>query len=298
MKMKKLQKKIKKLQQKDDAVAGIIVAVLLIALIISVVAIIQTVFVPQWMEQKEAEHMQNVLNQFTMLKYSIDTQALTQSDSLSLSTSITLGNKELPILSSARSYGYLAVNKTKTDFRVKQHNYNAYNISQTYGMIQYNSRNAYFLDRTYVYEAGALIISQSDGNIMAITPHLDVNYDPSQSKIYMNFNLINTRGIGDRLSMGGYGTYPIRAQFHEHETATIINVESIQFPTSYKNAWETFLKREFSRANIPYEGDNPICEIQITDDGITIHFFEPKVLAELSFNVYHINVQISPGWIE
>ncbi|MFO7676935.1 MAG: hypothetical protein R6V50_00915 [Thermoplasmatota archaeon] len=296
--MKHLQKTIKKLKQKDDGIAGIVVAVLLIALIISVVAIIQTVFVPQWMEQKEAEHLQNVFNQFNMMKYAIDTQALTQNPSLAISTSITLGNKELPILSSVRSYGYLAVNETKTELKVREHGDTTYKISQNYGIVQYSSSNAYFLDKTYIYEAGAIIVSQYDGNVMAITPNFDVYYDSNAKIVTINFSLINTKGVGDRQSIGGYGTYPIRAQFQTKETEITSNVESIQITTDYKRSWEMFLKREFSRQNIPYEGTDAICSISQTPDGVLIEFYEAECSADFEFTVYHIIVQISPGWIE
>jgi hypothetical protein len=295
--MKHIQKTIKKLQHKDDAVAGIIVAVLLIALVISVVAIIQTVFVPQWMEQKEAEHMQNVFNQFTMLKYCIDTQALTKDRSLALTTSITLGNKELPILHSTRSYGYLMINETRTELKVREQGSQELKIEQTYGMIQYSSNNAYFLDRTYIYEAGALIVRQSEGDIMAISPAMELEMQENNI-IRINFSLINTRGIGERRHLGGYGTYPVRAQFNSFEQRIVDDVAEIHFPTSNKNSWLSYFQREFRKHNIAYEGGNAICSIETTNDGIKIIFNEGECTARLNFNIFHINVEFSSGWIE
>ena len=68
--MKKIN--IKDLNNSDDAVVGIIVAVLLIGLILVVISIFQTVFIPNWMEQIEAEHMDDVAQQFSQLKFAID----------------------------------------------------------------------------------------------------------------------------------------------------------------------------------------------------------------------------------
>ena len=65
--------KFRSLKDADDGVAGVIVAVLMIGLLVSGMGFIQSVYVPQWMEQKEAEHMDNVAIQFSQLKYSIDT---------------------------------------------------------------------------------------------------------------------------------------------------------------------------------------------------------------------------------
>ncbi|MCD6262211.1 MAG: hypothetical protein J7J52_04230, partial [Deltaproteobacteria bacterium] len=74
---------------------GVIVAILVVSLLVAVLVIIQTVYVPQWMKDREAEHMDNVANQFADLKYSLDLQASQRSLS-PLINSITLGSKELP----------------------------------------------------------------------------------------------------------------------------------------------------------------------------------------------------------
>ena len=47
--MKKLRKKINSFLRKDDAVAGIVVAIMIVGLVIAVISIIQTVYVPKWM---------------------------------------------------------------------------------------------------------------------------------------------------------------------------------------------------------------------------------------------------------
>ena len=156
--MKKNWNVLKKIKKKDDAVAGIIVAILLVGLIVSVLAIIQTVYVPRWMEQKEAEHMNTVLDQFALLKFAIDSQALHKSENVSLSTSITLGSKEWPIFSSSRAYGTLEIVEDENKFNIIDTDDNT-QVSESYGRVTYSSSNAYFLDKTYTYEAGALISS-------------------------------------------------------------------------------------------------------------------------------------------
>ena len=58
---------------------GIVVAILVISLMVAVLVIIQTYYVPQWMKEREAEHMDVVANQFASLKYSMDLQAMEKS---------------------------------------------------------------------------------------------------------------------------------------------------------------------------------------------------------------------------
>jgi cell division protein FtsL len=200
--MKKNRRVLQNLKKKDDAVAGIIVAILLVGLIISVLAIIQTVYVPRWMEQKEAEHMHTVLDQFSLLKFAIDTQAISGSSDISLSTSITLGSKEWPIFSSSRAYGTLEIIEEGTEFKIMDTG-GTQLLTSTFGIIKYSSSNAYYLDKTYVYETGALISSQSDGNVMSIVPNFFVKYEEITgfSSVDLNLSIITKIPIKIHIQM-------------------------------------------------------------------------------------------------
>ncbi|MDD3492038.1 MAG: hypothetical protein PHU95_00905 [Candidatus Thermoplasmatota archaeon] len=87
---------------------GVVVAILMVSLVVAVIVIIQVYYVPNWMKEKEAEHMDTVANQFSNLKFSIDLQTLAQID-VPITNSITLGSKELPYFISARAFGSLNV---------------------------------------------------------------------------------------------------------------------------------------------------------------------------------------------
>jgi hypothetical protein len=156
----------------DEGVAGVVVAVLLLGLIVSAVGMVQGIFVPQWMEEKEAEHMEQVSNQFSQLKFAIDTQSALEEPNCPITTSITLGSKELPFLVSSRSYGSLKI--LPEDFRIiinilevqDAHSYVKPYID-TLGAIEYSSSNAYYIDQSYVLENGALILSPNLGCTIA-----------------------------------------------------------------------------------------------------------------------------------
>ena len=67
--------KLRSLKDQDHGVVGIVVAFLITGLIVIVISIVQTVYVPKWMEQAEADHMEIVADQFSQLKFAIDTQS-------------------------------------------------------------------------------------------------------------------------------------------------------------------------------------------------------------------------------
>ena len=105
--MKLLNTNFKNFNNDNNSVVGVVVAVLLVGLFVAIVIILQTSFVPNWMKQMEAEHLDNVGDKFAMLKFSVDLQSTSEKD-IPITTSIPLGNKELPFLSSSHSSGLWA----------------------------------------------------------------------------------------------------------------------------------------------------------------------------------------------
>ena len=90
------------------AVAGVIEALLMVALVAVIISTIQLIYIPDIMEQKEAEHMDQISNQFSSLKSMIDLQIISRSDAPIFSM-ITLGSRELPYFISASAYGEVNV---------------------------------------------------------------------------------------------------------------------------------------------------------------------------------------------
>jgi hypothetical protein len=45
-----MRKLIQTIKKKDEAVAGIVVAVMIVGLVLAVISIIQTIYVPKWMD--------------------------------------------------------------------------------------------------------------------------------------------------------------------------------------------------------------------------------------------------------
>lgn len=286
--MKKIKKHIKKFKDSNEGVVGIIVAILLIGLFVSAIAVVQSVYIPKWMEQKEAEHMDDVANQFSQLKFSVDTLSVTAQKHSPISNPITLGSKEMPFLQSARAYGTLDIlpNKCKITITDK----NAQSKSYILGSIRYTSSNAYYIDQSIIYENGALILSQHLGDVVAVQPAFSVidNED-------LYFNIVGFSGLGEKASITGYGTYPVQTKFSSSETSHIYNIKNITIYTSYTNAWNMFFNNTLSNSALNFSISNTV-----DDDGITITFYNPdeEYLPELFLNVYEIEIQISPGWIE
>jgi len=280
---------MKKMKNSDDAVVGIVATFLITGLIVIVISMIQTVYIPNWMEQAEADHMEMVADQFSQLKFAIDTQsALKQSDT-PISTSITLGNKEIPFLMSSRAYGSLEILSDKCTVKITN---DSHNFSFSLGVIKYSSENTYFLNQAYIYEAGALILSQYEGHSMTIKPAFSV-YKENDVKI--SFTLINISTIGEKRSISGYGTYPIQTEYPGYDPPFLVkvtNVSIISIDSNYQNSWQKFINNTLLNSGLEYSTD---FLIDMTDNKISVKFFD---LPDVDLKVIKICAQIAPGWIE
>ncbi|RLF42083.1 MAG: hypothetical protein DRN17_08130, partial [Thermoplasmata archaeon] len=63
------------MNRNENAQVGVIVAIMMVSLLVAVLVIVQVYYVPNWMKDKESNHMDTVANQFSNLKFSIDLQA-------------------------------------------------------------------------------------------------------------------------------------------------------------------------------------------------------------------------------
>lgn len=286
-----------KFKKSDEGVVGIVVAILLIGLMVSAVSLIQLVYVPEWMEQKESEHMDEVLAQFAQLKFVMDTQSATDQIGTPIATPITLGSKEMPYLMSVRAFGRLDIEQDSCTITIE-------NVNNTYsyvlGGIKYSSANAYFLDQSYIYETGAFITSQTDGNIITIKPAFSPKLI-NGSVVDISFSIINISGVGGKLSNSGYGDSSILTEFSSSNDKHIKNVKSITIKTQYVNAWYLFLeyilKKEIGEnCDDCYKLD----KYETSNEVIITPFYATEDSTKLNVHLKNINInaQIGPGWIE
>ena len=234
----------------DHAVVGVVTAILIIGLIVAVISLVQTIYVPKVMEQRESEHMDKVAEQFTYLTSVIDEQAADRTTSIPIATSITLGSKELPYMMSIKAFGSLEIkDKARSITVISPSEIKTFPI----GIITYSSTNAYFLDQTYTYEAGAMIVSQtSEGNLMMVRPNFFVAYNIIDDTLDITFDVVNISSVGEKTIAAGYGTYPIQTEYDTISYKNITNANSINITTPNSNAWFLYINQSMINAGLEY----------------------------------------------
>ncbi|RLF35564.1 MAG: hypothetical protein DRM99_04385 [Thermoplasmata archaeon] len=292
-----MKNRYRKILDSNDGVAGVVVALLMIGLIFSAIALVQTVFVPQWMEKKEAEHMEEIANQFSQLKLAVDLQSLSAQQNIPVSCPITLGSKEIPFLSSVRSYGTLNLISDGLKIEIKD-NTRSPPVPYTLGSLQYSSENAYFLNQVYTYEGGALILNQTSNDIMIVDPAI---YQDPVDQNTLSLNLIKFSCITGKTSATGYGTYSIQTSFLKTETTQFFNVRQLTITTSSYSAWSSFFENKI----IPKLNCNATItpELDITGKtiGINIEFSTSNIehqLPDITLKITTIDVQIVSGLVK
>jgi len=234
--------KIKNLLRSNHAVAGVIEALLLIALVAIILSIIQLNYVPQIMEQKEAEHMDEVANQFSYLKSVIDLQIMTEKD-VPISSPVTLGSRELPYFVSTKSYGQINI--------IGEDDAGDSNISISTATsstdialtsIKYTAFNAYYLggsDLLYVIEGGNIFLKQSEGGTVLVQPIISVS--TSSNTITINYTIPSFKSISGKKSTSGYKDCFIRTNYTKTSYSSFTDVESISIYSDYLEAWNQSL---------------------------------------------------------
>jgi hypothetical protein len=286
-----MRKIIKSIKKKDEAVAGIVVAVMIVGLVLAVISIIQTVYIPKWMESREAEHMGVVADQFSNLKFTIDTQIALKED-VPVSSSITLGSRELGFFMSNKAFGRLALISNGWAHRIVRTAGDTY--EDNYGILRYASQNAYFLNQIYNYEIGGVVLNQTEGAVFIIKPEFSVRYNASIRIANLSLTCIDLVPNDEKTSISGYGTYPVRTEYLTATNTTITSVKTFAVITPFSSIWYTFLNSTLSDANLVKGTDYTITK---TSNQVTITFISPPLTTvNLDLTKIQIAAQITPGW--
>ena len=290
----------RKCRMHNQAVAGVIEALLMVALVSIVISMIQLIYIPQVMEQREAEHMDQVFNQISSLKSMMDVQAITQSSS-PISSMITLGSKELPYFITARATGELSTKEDPSSMITFNPPLNpppGFSPTGTMPLtsLQYFADNSYFVDQTYIIEGGGIIVKQVEGAPV-------IRADPSISSVNNTYSIsihidlpVITASPGKNLTYGD-GKCFIRSNYSNNRTYTdsIPNGGAIKIYSQYLRAWNESLHNMLGIYDtngclqINMVGTSPTGYIEIKPGSKDI---------SLQLNVIDMQVQIGPGWIK
>jgi hypothetical protein len=292
--------KQKRFGMQNQAVAGVIEALLMVALVSIVLSVVQLVYIPEVMEQRESEHMDLVSNQISSLKSMIDLQAMTKS-SAPISSMLTLGSRELPYFVTVQAFGEVSVNEnTASKITLNPSLDPPYNLGVPLTSLQYMADNSYFVDQTYILEGGGLIVQQPEGEpVMRADPTISAVEEVYGGEIIVmiHIDLPHIIAMPGKNITTGEGNCFIRSNFSSNRTYIQdipigLGGTFIQINTEYANAWNESLHNILGIYEVKGY-------INITSDPgeewVKITPVTKRI--RLQLNIIDIYVQIGQGWI-
>ncbi|WP_209683111.1 DUF7289 family protein [Methanohalophilus levihalophilus] len=259
----------RRFQKSDSGISTVLSAVLLLGLLVSILAVFNVSYVPEWKADAERAHMDDVYEDMSRLKTNGDLIALSTSidpnSTVSLSVPITMGGGYIPVVGASKSSGSLSINDDITSMKIVASNTatnNTYTFNLTdRGSVIYTSNNNYYVDQVLVYENGALIVSQKNRSIMKQSPPVYIN------NVFGNDYSVNVNSIslvGDTRSVSSSGTQDVRFdsrssvwKFNNNEPLTNV---TISINSSYPSSWAEYFNSSALSAGLVYSTDFTITE--------------------------------------
>ena len=300
--------KHRKFTNEKTAVAGVIEALLIIGLVAIVLSYIQFAYIPVIMDQKEADHMDQVSNQFAQLKSTIEVQSMMGTLGTGepitytpISSPITLGSKELPYFISARSYGQINLidQDDAGDYKINIQPAPAdFPSGIPLTSIKYEAENYYFVDQTYVLEGGGIVLKQpGEGEVMRVNPGISVENNSDVGNIEIRYFIPLFTGIPGKKVHGGWEDCYIHTNYttdYSHSgSATFIRIY-----TDYPYAWNDSLVNE-SRGILREYYDNGYINVQIVDTvtPTMVEITPGSKSINIELTIVEVGVQVGPGYI-
>ena len=198
---------IEQLRVDDGGVASTVGTIMALLVFLTFLSLIVNQYVPVWMKDTESSHMDLALGQFGDIKSGIDFQSqvdLAGNTAWPHSTAVTLGLDGFPIFAAPTNGVLTAIpdspptSPVGSAFSV----YFVYSIrgvptrvvQNASGLIDLNVANRYFVPQHIVYQNGAVIRSQSDGQVVRAEPLFSAS--ATSTNVTLFFELVNLYGTG------------------------------------------------------------------------------------------------------
>ena len=248
----------------DEGVAATVGTIMSLLVFLTAMGVFTNQFVPVWMGDNESAHMSDVIQQILALKSDIDGMITDYSDSLVAATPavvpITLGSQGIPVFAAPTSgilsytsesaYGRPSFNTSFTTELVADDGHSG-------GELRMYCPNRYYVEQTLIYESGAVILNQTDGEF--IIAGVQLSLQVYNGKLQMKMTQISLHGLNK--TIGGTGTKIVNADLMYASTmkydSTAGENVTMSIVTKHGNAWANYFKKALnsSQADLVYGVD-------------------------------------------
>ncbi len=262
----------------EDGVATVVGTIMALLVFLSLLSLITQQYVPVWMEDNEAYHMDDVKGQFSELKGGIDSLILADQKGYPRYSSVRLGAEGIPLFASSTpgvirfrprwdgvAEGGMRVNWTEDGEET---------ILRSSGNISLEVYNRYFEEQTVIYEHGSIILEQADGEVMRARPPISI--DEVDDEYRVRLTMIDL--IGSERDIGGVSSVGITTELvssfqNSYEDPGNF---SINLTTSYPEVWRGFFAED---TDVPTDDiiDGNTISIDFEDSVYELDIFRARI---------------------
>ena len=285
------------MRRDDDGSAGVVSILLAILVIITLLTVVTTIWMPEWNEDIESNHMKQVGNEFSVLKSNIDKQILSGESHFIIGNSITLGSQGFSVFGSD-SAGTFSINH----FRDSDLEYmcnvrsgdDTVDVTAT-GGLKYESANVNFIDQELAYQNGAVILSQGGTSEMVrFSPQFSVERHGPINRI--SFVLITVSGVESVIT--GTGTVLVQTQLitYTSKEHTFQNPEWLYITmfTEFTQAWSSYFTTLLIEEGLT--GGGVDFDITITDDKLVLSIRDVQFF-NMGFALMDVQLEENSGGV-
>jgi hypothetical protein len=291
----------------ESATSTVVGAVLLLAIIFSIFSVIRISYIPEWKNDAEYSHMNDVWGDMTDLKSKIDLMTIVlasdpnSSSNVNMNVPFHMGGGDIPLIGTIKSSGTLSV-VNKDDYIMKVTTVSDGNKSVIipYGTVSYNSQNRYYVDQDFTYEGGALILSQGERSSMMLYPSIRISRTPSNA-YNVSINVVDigkstnspadviSSNTGCFLRLTGKEFDPL----YDSDKDSLGNISSFTFTviTDHPDAWYMYFQETIKNARIT-------SDTNLTQSGNSVSLTFPSMSSGKDLNRLYVSktkVKVEPG---
>jgi hypothetical protein len=217
------------------------------------------------MEDSESNHIELATSQLSGFKTTMDNQMMfaeilslsqIEFESIPVYTAVKLGSDGVPVFA-APTQGELGINPNKGEITIElldEPGNQTESVSRTTsGNIELRVPNRYYVPQTLIYENGAILRRQSDGEVVIAEPHMTIaNRSSGSNESYdVSINLMWLFGTG---SASGSNVEGINSKLIGMDLLVFNEINSsiyINHTSDYGNAWYNFYNSTLRDAYTP-----------------------------------------------
>lgn len=259
----------------DEGVAATVGTIMALLVFLTFMGLFTNQFVPVWMSDNESAHMSTAVEQFINLKSAIDLAISRNPNSLvapsPIFVPITLSSAGIPIFAGPTA-GILTLSPDtvdgKTSFNTtyewvstvsgtpRTFTLSGENDGHSGGSLELYCPNRYFVEQYLIYESGAVILNQSDGEFVIAGPQLAARNTGSAAQPSWTIMITQVTIKGVNNTIGGTGSKGVTADLKFADTVQLTNdnLPDLTFTIRSKHgvAWADYFNRTLNSSGMVY----------------------------------------------